>query len=370
LTKTAIYEVRVDTDTLPNGGIGLSNSVDPESDADSRSIVDLDADADGIVLDRDFGYTADIPNTISGTIWNDSNADGTLTDGASGTTDETGNGVADVTVVLRDSKGNIVATTKTNGFGNYSFDKLPDGTYTVDVVDTSGILDGFWHSVGPNAGVDNNSQSDPYTVTVDGTAGRTNTTADFGYYKEPASVGDLVWNDLDGDGLYDPDGADGVPNNSDDEKGLPNVEVTATVTYDNGATVTITTKTDSDGKYSFGNLLLDEDYAASATGGGTEPRILITVTSPTGMISTHTSATDLAEADNQADDPTNEPAEVVQGGSDFTNDFGYRYNGSIGDTVYLDDGAGAGGVANDGLQNGTEAGIADVTVTLTEAGPD
>ncbi|MGB5685984.1 MAG: SdrD B-like domain-containing protein, partial [Candidatus Electrothrix sp.] len=159
-------------------------------------------------------------------------------------------------------------------------------------------------------------------------------------------------------------------NNSDDEKGLPNVEVTATVTYDNGATVTITTKTDSDGKYSFGNLLLDEDYAASATGGGTEPRILITVTSPTGMISTHTSATDLAEADNQADDPTNEPAEVVQGGSDFTNDFGYRYNGSIGDTVYLDDGAGAGGVANDGLQNGTEAGIADVTVTLTEAGPD
>ena len=39
-----------------------------------------------------------------------------------------------------------------------------------------------------NDGADDNSQDDPYSVTVSG--GNTDTTADFGYYVEPADVGD------------------------------------------------------------------------------------------------------------------------------------------------------------------------------------
>ncbi|MGB5686943.1 MAG: SdrD B-like domain-containing protein, partial [Candidatus Electrothrix sp.] len=351
LTKTAIYEVRVDTDTLPNGGIGLSNSVDPESDADSRSIVDLDADADGIVLDRDFGYTADIPNTISGTIWNDSNADGTLTDGASGTTDETGNGVADVTVVLRDSKGNIVATTKTNGFGNYSFDKLPDGTYTVDVVDTSGILDGFWHSVGPNAGVDNNSQSDPYTVTVN-SGNRNDTTGDFGYYRSASAVGNFIWEDANGDGIFD----------SGSENPIPPHKVTLVITYPNGDVVALVTETDINGEYSFANLLADETYQSSGSGIN-QPIYVIKVGPPEGMVSTHTPATDAADADNQADNPEGEFVALTKGEVLDTKDFGFRNSGSIGDYIWLD-------INNDGVQDSNEPPLGGVTVKLYRGDSD
>ncbi|MCI5197535.1 MAG: hypothetical protein D3919_15210, partial [Candidatus Electrothrix sp. AW5] len=366
LDKTATYEVRVDTDTLPNGGVGLTNSVDPDNDGTlNRSTVDLSDDPDGtddgINIAQDFGYVADLPNTISGTIWNDSNADGELTDGTSGMVDETGKGIVGVTVILRDTNGNIVGTTMTDGSGNYSFGNLPDGTYTVNVVDTAGVLDGYWHSVGPNEGdeiTDNNSQKDSYIVTVNG--GVTDTLGDFGYYKKPASVGNLVWNDLDGDGLYEPDGADGIPGNSDDETGRDDVIVTAIVTYDNGKKITITTKTKDGGKYSFDNLLLDEDYSASTVGGGvatsTEPQILITVTSPTGMISTHVSGTDSAEENDKADNPTDEPADVVQGGSDLTNDFGYQQQDGVISNYVWDDANG------DGVQDGGETPLSGVRV--------
>ncbi|MCI5118715.1 MAG: hypothetical protein D3913_12350, partial [Candidatus Electrothrix sp. LOE1_4_5] len=274
LDISATYQVHVDTTTLPNGGAGLTNSIDPDGSNDSVSTINLSAETDGtpndgIVLDQNFGYTAGTPNTISGTIWDDTNADGELSG-------ETGV-FSGVTVVLRDeSTSNIVATTLTDVNGNYSFGNLPDDTYTVDVVDTTGVLDGYWHSVGPNAGdgsTDNNSQEDPYTVTVSG--GMTDSTGDFGYYKKPASVSHLVWEDLNGDGKKDTG-----------EQGIPNVKVTATVTYDNGATFTITTKTDKDGNYSFDNLLLDEDYNGS--GGPAQPSYVIQVEPPAGMISTHT----------------------------------------------------------------------------------
>lgn len=44
-------------------------------------------------------------------------------------------------------------------------------------------------------------------------------------------------------------------------------------------------------------------------------------------------------------------------------DFGF-YRLTLGNTIWNDNGAGAGGVANDGIQNGTEAGISGVTVRL------
>ncbi|MCI5190443.1 MAG: hypothetical protein D3905_11780, partial [Candidatus Electrothrix sp. AS4_5] len=342
LDKTATYEVRVDTDTLPNGGVGLTNSVDPDNDGTlNRSTVDLSDDPDGtddgINIAQDFGYVADLPNTISGTIWNDSNADGELTDGTSGMVDETGKGIVGVTIALYedlndngkvDGEDRLVGTIETDSNGDYSFTNLPEGDYLVDVTDEDNLLDGYWHSVGPDAGdgsTDNNSQEDTYTVTV--SSGTTNTTADFGYYKDPASVGNLVWNDVNGDGIYDADGLDNILNTTDDETGIDDAVVTATVTYGNGATFTITTKTKDGGEYSF-NLLLDEDYSASTIDGdpatATEPQILITVTAPTGMISTHTSTTDSPDVNDNADNPTDEPADVVQGGSDLTNDFGYR----------------------------------------------
>jgi len=254
------YTVQVQTGTLPYSG--LSNTVDPDGANDSTSTVTIAAG--GINLLQDFGYRdTTLPNTIGGTIWNDTDADGTLEGMEAGR-------YSGVTVVLRDANGDIVATTVSDASGNYSFTNLPDGTYRVDVTDDANILNGTWKSTGPSAGSDNNSQLDPYTVSVSG--GQTNLTADFGYYVIPAGLGNFVWLDLDSDGIQDAG-----------EVGILNVTVILTITYPDGTIVIVQTVTDSNGFYSFGNLLLDEDH--DGTGAG-EPSYVITVPIPDSMYST------------------------------------------------------------------------------------
>ncbi len=241
------YTVKVVTSTLPGGGANLTNTVDPDLTpgvtGDSQSSVTIAAG--GINLTRDFGYRPVSPqavNTISGTVWQDTNADGTLA----------GESVyfPNVTVALyADTNGNgvldggdkVVGTTTTDGSGNYSFGNLPNGSYLVDVTDDNNVLNGLWKSNGPNAGSDNNSQVEPYLVSVSG--GTTNSTADFGYYDIPAAVSNFVWNDTNGNGLQD-----------GGELGISGVEVTLTITYPNGTQVLLKTTTDANGLYEFDNL--------------------------------------------------------------------------------------------------------------------
>jgi hypothetical protein len=254
----ATYTVKVDPTTLP---AGVTNSVDPDGGVANQSTVVLPAG--GVNLTQDFGYTSTEPNVISGTIWKDSDADGTLDGGEAGR-------FAGVTVVLYDLNGDVVATTTTDASGNYSFGNLPDGTYRVDVTDDNNVLNGNWKTTGPNSGADNNSQVDPYTVTVSG--GQTNTTADFGYYNESAGLGNFVWQDLNNDGKQDVG-----------ESGLA-VMVYLRITYPNGAVVVLSTMSDSNGYYNFANLLLDEDYDGSgaAGSGGTEPKFEVFTAIPGG----------------------------------------------------------------------------------------
>ena len=176
LTYTAI----VDTSTLPNGGVGWTNNVDPDAGTASQATTDLSVIGTGVDLSLDFGYTGGASNTVSGTVWADNDGNGLLTDGTSGTPNEVPNGIINVTIELTDSNGNIVATTTTDGSGNYSFTGLPDGSYTVKVTDKFNELANLLHTDGPTPGADNNSQNDfGYTATVSG--GSINTTADFGY---------------------------------------------------------------------------------------------------------------------------------------------------------------------------------------------
>jgi len=254
------YVVVVDTATLPGGG--LTNTADPNGGAANQSGVSLAAGQ--VDLGQDFGYQG--TNTVSGAVWKDANADGTLTDGTGTTPDETGNGMAGVTLALYDAGGNLIATTTTDASGNYSFANLPNGAYTVDVTDEANVLDGFWKSACPAAscGSDGYSQVDPYQVTLTGS--QTNTTADFGYYRDPATLGNRVWYDANANGLQD-----------SGELGIAGVVVNLTVTYPNGATTVISTVTDASGTYSFANLLLDENYDVPD---GDKPSYVISVTPP------------------------------------------------------------------------------------------
>ncbi|MCI5222784.1 MAG: hypothetical protein D3924_08970, partial [Candidatus Electrothrix sp. AR4] len=333
LDPTATYTVKVDPTTLPNTGTGLTNSVDPDGGSASESSVDLSASG-GISLTQDFGYVSTTPNSLSGTLWDDTNANGTLD--ASETVRLDG-----VTVVLRDSDGNTVGIAVTDVNGDYSFGNLPDDTYTIDVIDSIGELAGWWHSLGGSPGTDSNSQVDPYTVPLSG--GSDNTTGDFGYYRNSASIGDLVWNDSNGDGL-----------NNNGELGLVGYQVTLTITYPNGETVTLVTVTDANGAYSFDNLLTDEDYNGDGAG---QPTYLITVMAPVDMLSTHTGVTDGNDSDNEADNPSGEPAIPVLGINDTTNDFGFVADGEIGDLIWNDQNG-------DGIQDAGETGIDGVTIDL------
>ncbi len=150
-----------------------------------------------------------------------------------------------------------------------------------------------------------------------------------------ASIGDRVWNDIDGDGVQDP-GEPGIAG------------VTVTVTYlgldgqpGGGDDEVHTTTTDANGNWTVETL----------PGGA----YTVTVSPPAGYAQTydldgpataHTAAATLGESQVRTDV-----------------DFGYRGTGSIGDRVWFD-------TDGDGVQDAGEVGIPGVDLTITWAGPD
>ncbi len=323
------YVVVVDATTLP---AGLTNTIDPDTTDSPPHEAGVTLAAGGINLSQDFGYAG--ANSIAGTIWNDVNADGVLAG-------ETG-WLAGVTVALRDSNGNLVATTTTDASGNYSFANLPNGTYTVDVTDEHNVLNGFWHSLGDQAvSSDGTSKADPYTVSV--TGGQTVTTADFGYYRQPADLGNYVWFDVDGDGIQD-----------DTESGIAGAIVTLTITWPNNTTTVVKTTTDSAGKYSFGNLLLDENFDGGGTG---EPTFSIAVTPPAGGGYVASPQNTTAE-DKDSDDAAGQAATVTRGATDDSYDFGFYQPLTLAGTVWNDT------LHRNDTQDTDEPGVANVLVHL------
>ncbi len=261
--SNSTYTVTVDTNTIP---AGLINTVDPDGGSNSTSSVDLSLAVDGIDLDQDFGYNADPSGAIGSIgdrVWLDADADGIA--------DSNEVGIAGVTIDLySDGNGNglmdpgepLIATTTTVVDGSYSFTNLPAETasYVLDVTDTAGALAGHWHSLG-TAGVDNNSQADGYGFTLTPVA-PDNTTADFGYYVTSAALGNRVWWDTNANGAQD-----------DGEDGFPSIEVYLQIVYPGGTTNRMTTVSDTNGFYSFSNLMLDENFGT----GGTDPVFTLSV---------------------------------------------------------------------------------------------
>ncbi|NNM29891.1 MAG: hypothetical protein HKO57_10230, partial [Akkermansiaceae bacterium] len=328
LDPTATYTVKVDTTGILDG---LLNFADPDAGTANESVTNLAASG-GIDLGQDFGYTGF--NTVNGTIWTDTNADGTRQAG------ETGR-FAGVTVDLRDGDGNVIATTSTAADGTYSFEGLPDGTFTVDVTDRANVLDGHWHTLGTD------SASDPAPVSVSGAS--PTATADFGYYRDLARIGDFVFNDANNNGIQDAG-----------ELGIGGVPVTLTIDYPNGAQVVLTTLSASDGSYNFENLLADESFAAS--GGAGEPVYTVTAATPAGLVASppNLGGDDTVDSDNGI---TGETASIVQGGSDPTNDFGFNPVSYIEDFVFEDLNA-------NGIQDDGEVGLEGVTVNLLNVNGD
>ncbi len=186
------YRVVVVPSSLPNGGDGWINSVDPNTPnpGDNESVTTLTGAAP-VNLDQDFGYVSDDMNSLSGTVWSDTNGDGELV--------ETGR-FAGVTIELRDEDGNIVQTTTSDANGDFGFTNLPDGVYTVVITDEDNVLNGYEHTDSPNGSSDTSDQTSKddtgYVVDLDSAGVSadpvTDETSDFGYQPvvtNPISLG-------------------------------------------------------------------------------------------------------------------------------------------------------------------------------------
>ncbi|MTB53824.1 SdrD B-like domain-containing protein, partial [Lewinella sp. W8] len=239
-------------------------------------------------------------------------------------------GVPNVTVNLKDENGNVIASTTTAGDGSYSFDNLEPGTYSVQFV-----LPGGYEYTDLNEGGDEalDSDADPamngMTETVTLESGDNNDDLDAGLYR-PASLGDFVWQDTDGDGVQDAG-----------EPGIENVTVNL---LDADGNQVATTTTDGNGFYEFTNLAPDTYRVEFVTPAGLTP-------SPADQ-----GGDDATDSDALAGGVT-APIVLESGENDPTIDAGFYQTASLGDFVFLDRDA-------DGQQDAGEPGIENVTVNL------
>ncbi len=222
-----------------------------------------------------------------------------------------------VVVLLRDIDENgtfetTVATVATSGTGTYVFDQLPAGSYQVELTVPGGL-----------------TATTPRTVAVTLLDGEVDLSADFGLRSQPTtpgSIGDVVWNDTDGNGARD-----------GGETGQGGVTLTLRSDGDGDGVyerLVATQTSAADGAYEFANL------PAGA--------YLVSVAPPSGRSVTTSSA---------------HAVNLVAGAIIDTADFGLsataNVTGSIGDLVWVD-------TDGDGIHDGGEAGLAGVTVSLRQ----
>ena len=302
------YKVRV----RKEGPIAdLVQTEDPDGTKDNTSgDITLELN-DPIKENVNFGYISD--NSISGTIYRDDNRSNSHNGGEAGYPEQT--------VQLLDKDGAVIKTTKTDANGNYSFDSLPDGTYSVKVV-KDGALTDLEQTEDPDATKD--SASEPITLDEDNP---TKKNVNFGYVPDYFIKG-TIYRDGNRSGALDAG-----------EKLYEGVTVNL---VDADGTVVATTTTDADGSYSFDKLPAGT-YSVTVVQDG-----------PIAGL----------EQTGDPDDTKDNASEPITLNNDnpSTTDvnFGYIADNSLSGTVYRDD-------SRNGDQDGTEPGYSGVTVQLLDA---
>lgn len=297
------FAVSVDPSTLPGG---LTNSIDPDLGTANTAAVTIGVGEQR--TDLDFGY--DGTNAIGDTVFADINSDGTQGPG------EIGLGGIEV-ALSQDVDGDgtfetAIRTTTTSGTGTYRFGLLPAGAYRVALSVPSGL-----------------TPTRPANVDVSVGSGEEIDTADFGLRPQPTatgSIGDFVWNDINGNGSAD-----------SAEPGVP------------GATVSLRADTDGDGI--FETLVATQASRGNGSYGFAHLRpgsYQVSVIPPAGLFPT----TVVSYA-----------VDLAAGQAIATVDFGLSEvqdaSASIGDVVWDD-------TNGNGVLDGSESGVPGATVTLRQ----
>ncbi|MEO0040881.1 MAG: hypothetical protein RL329_329, partial [Bacteroidota bacterium] len=314
--------------TYPNQGSDDAKDSDADRTTGQVTVVLRPGETN---LTIDAGLINAANTKIGDYVWIDLNGNGLQ--------DSNETGKSGVTVTLTGTTGNgtpVTLTATTDANGKYLFENLFPGTYTVKFDLPTGF--GFTYK---DQGSDDAKDSDANVTTgitapITLVSGQPNWTIDAGIIDlANTKIGDYVWEDLNGNGIQDVG-----------ETGIPNITVKLTGTTGNGTAVTLTTTTDANGKYLFENLT-PGDYT-------------ITFVRPAGFEFTSKDRGGDDSKDSDADVTTGETIRenLVSGETNLTYDAGMVRSTTLGDLAFLD-------CNNNGMQDGGEAGLENVTVTLS-----
>jgi choice-of-anchor A domain-containing protein/uncharacterized repeat protein (TIGR01451 family) len=308
---------------------GSDSSKDSNPDASGKTAVfTLTSGQNNTSIDAGMYVTPPAPASLGDLVWNDANQNGIQDAGEAG--------ISNVTVQLYNTSNSLIGTTTTNSSGLYSFTNITPGSYYVQFTAPTG------YTISPalqgsDTTKDSNPNSAGKTSVFTLTAGQNNTTIDAGIYVTPpvpASLGDLVWNDANQNGIQDAG-----------EAGISNVTVTL---YNTSNNVIGTTTTNSSGLYSFTNI----------TPGG----YYVQFTAPTGYtISPALQGSDTTKDSNPDASGKTPVFNLTAGQNNTTIDAGIYVTppstASLGDFVWND-------ANQNGIQDAVETGISNVTVQL------
>ncbi|NTV03345.1 DUF11 domain-containing protein, partial [bacterium] len=266
--------------------------------------------------------------SIGDRVWDDLDRDGVQEAGEPG--------INGVSVQLYRADGTLAGTTTTANLagvdGSYGFSTLPPGDYYV----VFGTPPAGYTPSPQNAGADDALDSDADVVTrrtalTSLAPGENDPSWDLGLFTY-ASLGDLVWNDLDRDGVQD--GGEG---------GVSGVAVRL---YQPGSSTPVaSTTTNASGVYRFTSLIPGDYYLEFGLPTGYRP-----------------SLRDAGGDDARDSDPSLVTFQTIttslsSGEDDTSWDFGIYRTASIGDRAWLDQDA-------DGIQDAGEPGVPGVQVVL------
>ncbi len=305
----------------------LFNASDPDINSDITNVYGIGTTSlitteIGKTIDFiDFGYSPIV--SVGDFVWSDTNFNG-LQD-----LDEPG--IANVKVKIFKQNNTFLDSTWTDVNGNYKFENIAGNKYYLIFDIPTNHFPTYINntSVSSNSKINNQGYTQTLTLTTPGMY----QDVDAGFYQK-ATIGDLVWEDKNGNGLFD----------DDTEQGLPGVPVILSGLAGNGTNVALQTVTDVYGRYQFEGLF--------------PGAYVLNFTAPTGYLFTMADAGD-ETLDSDVLDGKIEYIQLKSGDYDLNNDAGLYRLGSIGDFVWND-------VNGDGTQQIDEAGIANVALNLYE----
>ncbi|MBT2853124.1 SdrD B-like domain-containing protein, partial [Staphylococcus coagulans] len=309
-------EYQVDFETPDDYVPTKPNTVDDTRDSDGPSnAIGVIKDKDNLTVDQGFYKKEETKYHVGDKVWEDSNKDGIQQD--------TESGISGVKVTLKDKDGKVVETKTTDEKGNYLFENVSKGEYTIEFETPQG----YKPTVTGKGELDKDSNGTSAEITVT----QNDLTIDSGFYKPTYSLGDKVWEDTNKNGIQDKD-----------EKGVQGVLINV---FNSKNQLVDTVTTNEKGEYSVPNLP-NGDYKVEFKN------------IPAGYVVSPT------EQGNDISVDSNGLSSVItiKDQDNLTADLGiYQPTFKVGDKVWED-------TNKDGIQGESESGISGVKVTLKDKG--